>query len=511
MTIAKNSAQETTDLRAIDPDQLSRWKKIFRAYLGTKKCEKGLDPKPELKVDLLRTLQKSNGAETKKSQAYRDLIKKRVKAWKVKDRKAYGYLVKACETNESAMEVVLDEDNDKLSAKELLEALDNRFYQGEIVGVVQAKLAAFNSMEIDSKETAEDFINRLLSARRELIELGCFYIDKDVFCLGRLKDSLAKDQRFQQIALSMKANPQILWEGAVRLLTSMEATTIKGEEKKGSSTVVESSTDIVRKLKAQVSNFKGRLKNLQGKNNNADKKKNIKCFKCGKLGHYQSECKSGGKSSGGASKCDHCGHSGHTIAECRKRKREQEGDSKSGKSHHFDDDFDNHSSRLRMLQEVCSGAHGAAGGGYTAEAVMAARSTGTIMLDSGATSHMVVQSVADAVEDADLRPEQREVLTAKAGTSFVATARGRLGAMNNVLVASDSVLTDSVASVPQLDREGHFVLCGGGQAVLFNADLEPIAKAPLGSDNTYRFQVADLTREEKSLMAADTEEQEQRS
>lgn len=92
----------------------------------------------------------------------------------------------------------------------------------------------------------------------------------------------------------------------------------------------------------------------------------------------------------------------------------------------------------------------------------------------------------------------------------MATARGRLGAMNNVLVAADEVLTDSVASVPQLDREGNFVLCGGGRAVLYDANFEPVATAPLGPDNTYRFRIADLTGDERALLATTSEGQGQR-
>jgi hypothetical protein len=205
--------------------------------------------------DHLIGLLDENGDETPDSLAYREEAKARVKRWKVKDRKVYGYLVKACEANESAMEIILDEENDEIKAKDLLEALQRRFNQGDIVGVVQAKLSAFNSMNIDSKETAESFINRLLAARRELVELGCPYIDKDVFCLGRLKDSLVKDQRFSQVAMTLKANPGILWEEAVRVITALEATSVKGEEK----SAVADLTENVRRLKAQIANYQGRL------------------------------------------------------------------------------------------------------------------------------------------------------------------------------------------------------------------------------------------------------------
>jgi hypothetical protein len=75
-----------------------------------------------------------------------------------------------------------------------------------------------------------------------------------------------------------------------------------------------------------------------------------------------------------------------------------------------------------------------------------------------------------------------------------------------VLVAEDGVLTESVASVPQMDREGKWVLCGGSQAIVFDEDWQPIASAPLGSDNTYRFSLSDLTGEQRVLLAAAVED-----
>jgi transposase-like protein len=76
-------------------------------------------------------------------------VKKRVRNWKVKDRQAYGYLVKACESDPSAMEVLLKEDLENASARTLLAELKERFNQEDMIGVVQAKLSAFNSLSGD--------------------------------------------------------------------------------------------------------------------------------------------------------------------------------------------------------------------------------------------------------------------------------------------------------------------------------------------------------------------------
>lgn len=46
-------------------------------------------------------------------------------------------------------------------------------------------------------------------------------------------------------------------------------------------------------------------------------KKNIKCFKCNKMGHFLSECKSNNyKSEGQNNKCFYCGKSGHNKSQC---------------------------------------------------------------------------------------------------------------------------------------------------------------------------------------------------
>jgi len=49
------------------------------------------------------------------------------------------------------------------------------------------------------------------------------------------------------------------------------------------------------------------------------KKRNVKCFKCGKTGHYQSECRSNDNRSSNRPKCKHCGRKGHTEDKCWKK------------------------------------------------------------------------------------------------------------------------------------------------------------------------------------------------
>lgn len=62
---------------------------------------------------------------------------------------------------------------------------------------------------------------------------------------------------------------------------------------------------------------------------------------------------------------------------------------------------------------------------------------GGITPDSGATSHIIAESMAATVDDADLHPHCREIHTAKVGDLIIAKAQGRLGQLRGVLITDD--------------------------------------------------------------------------
>ena len=139
------------------------------------------------------------------------------------------------------------------------------------------------------------FINKLLAARRELVELGCTYVDRDVFCLGRLKESLTKDTRFQTIGLNLSSTPNITWEDAVKLVTTYEMTISKGttphtqrEEKKEPTDVVAAAETIRRlqnKFGKDLKKLNKNFKNEKFDKNKKHKNGKITCYTCGKEGH----------------------------------------------------------------------------------------------------------------------------------------------------------------------------------------------------------------------------------
>ncbi len=58
-------------------------------------------------------------------------------------------------------------------------------------------------------------------------------------------------------------------------------------------------------------------------------------------------------------------------------------------------------------------------------------------------------------------------------------------------------LKEGIASIPKLDRAGQFIIFGGGEARIYDANHRLIASAPLSADNTYRLQPSVLGAEEK--------------
>ena len=258
-----DSKDDNKGLPIITPTRFGRWKFLFKAYLAERKCIKALEqPRPSIDENVFVNLLDEDGDETEESRAYLRIIRVRGRKWDRLDRQAYGYLVRACEPNASAMEVILREELDGALASDILEQLETRFSQADMTGVVQAKLAAFHSTEIDPKESTEIFVNRLLEKRRELHELGLAYVDKDVFCLGRLKESLVRDTRFQTIACTMRSTPNLTWDDAVKQLMAYEATVLPAQEKQNPVVVAKEPTEqVIKRLKEEIKVLKEKQKN----------------------------------------------------------------------------------------------------------------------------------------------------------------------------------------------------------------------------------------------------------
>ena len=124
--------------------------------------------------------------------------------WDRKSEKAYDYILKCCKENEAAMNIAMEIDNKDFTAKELLTALEERFDRKSISTLVQKKERIFN-MRIASNQTAENFIEQLIKARRELVGLGCEYITLEDHCKNLLQEAMLQDDRFRDQANAFSA------------------------------------------------------------------------------------------------------------------------------------------------------------------------------------------------------------------------------------------------------------------------------------------------------------------
>jgi hypothetical protein len=143
------------------------------------------------------------------------------------------------------------------TAVRLLADLVARFSQTKNIGVVQAAIVEFHSLALASNERLESFINRLMAAMRRLHALDQTDVDLNVYCLGHLKESLAHDSRFEQIAMTLRINTRLTWEEAVEMLLSYEQTLAPGLDKTGVKTAVKGvdapeGGEVVRRLQAEV-------------------------------------------------------------------------------------------------------------------------------------------------------------------------------------------------------------------------------------------------------------------
>ena len=510
MSAKENSKDESFPW--ITAGDMSKWHILIRAYLRPKKGDRALDSdRPVLDPELLVSLL-VNGDETRRSSEYRRKVAHKVKLWVKRNDLAYAALVKAVTYAPSALTVVLD--NPSVTAKELFDLLTRRFDQKDMTGVVQAKLAAFNSMTLDSSEKAEDFINRLILAKIDLNNLGCDYVDKDIYCLGRLKEGLLTDTRFQDVALNLSCAVDMTWDRAVQIVTAVEAsrTTLKNGKSTTYTPQISSGLDTaekgehaaVRRLRAK---FGKQVKHLKGKLNAKYKKY---CNYCHKSGHLEPECRDKIAKFGNNKKkeelrtCYTCGKPGHLAKDCHKRKRDDRDDGDRGRARsgkHVDNYFSDGESS-RMLSE------------YSARRL----STAKAVLDSGATSHMLSNGSVEGFANKKLCDTRQKINTAHSGQSFVATSRGAVGALKDVLVIADNTLSENIASVPRFDRDGNYVVFGGGHAHILPADAREkieevlrdtahVAHAKLDSDNTYRLLLQDVVGSERVMLGSATPEE----
>ena len=177
---AEYKYDEKGSVNKITPLDMATWKFLIQAHIRAKGWNDALEkPRPA-------------GAATSV-------------AWDRKSEKAYDYILKCCQENEAAMNIAMEIDNKDFTAKELLTALEERFDRKSLSSLVQKKERIFFNMRIAANQTAENFIEQLIKARRELVGLGCEYITLEDHCKNLLQEAMLHDERFRDQANAFSA------------------------------------------------------------------------------------------------------------------------------------------------------------------------------------------------------------------------------------------------------------------------------------------------------------------
>jgi hypothetical protein len=533
---------ETRDIRALvfHHAEFSRTKGLYSPFK---------DERPAVDHGKLRRLLGPQGQRTSKAVRYLDGISKKLKHWEQLNDKAYAYIVAACEAQQSPMEVVYHHADavealppgtsgagQPPMAVKLLAALVKRFGQANNIGIVQQAIAEFHSLSLAPNEKLETFINRLTAAMRRLHGLGKTDVDLDVYCLGRLKESLLHDSRYSQIALTLRANTTMTWDEAVDLLLSYEMTLAPGTS---SVTVPRAlaggvdapATETVKKLQAEVKTLNRALSNRGAGKGKRTPAFTGECYKCGGP-HKKQDCPKLGK--GGIKgrdtrqqTCTFCKKTGHLEATCFTKRREQQAKQlkRTGVDDAFDD-FEEEFPSVGMLREkldkpysspsrMMRTGHRRSVGAPTRQPVavrssVEAEDYRTITMDSGASSHFLTEETTASIDFTPYTaPVAISVDTAKKGASFKAIKAGSAGNMSRILVSDD--LGDDVASIGRFDRDNcWWTLMGNLSCVVYDGDpgdrTKPppnvIAKGTLGKDNLYRVPLGDLIKARERIRVA---------
>ena len=199
-------------------------------------------------------------------------------------------------------------DGREMSYKELVSALDDRFAPPDQIDLYRTQLR-------ERKQRASESIPELGQHIRRLVNLAYPTVPADV------KETLAKDHFIEALAISdmrlriKQARPKNLNE-ALRHAIELEAflkteqrlggsgSSIRAVEQDSSGTVTNELSkvnDTILELKKSMSTITKELRELkerdrkqttdQKSNRNADWRKDIECYRCGKKGHIQRECR----------------------------------------------------------------------------------------------------------------------------------------------------------------------------------------------------------------------------
>lgn len=415
------------------------------------------------------------------TQAQAKKVKQARKKWRRKNEIAYSFLMEVCNAHPKASTTAaLYEGND---ARGLLKALEDRFLNVE-KNTVQAEVTKFNSMRITSNQTGAEFVDSVEAQAKILENLGRRVSDDDK--LTRLKEGLT-DKRYTHLAHSLYTANDMTYSRASSLIKGYENTSF------GKHAIQKSGDDEVNTV--DDSKWK-------------EHKKNSRCNKCKKTGHFARECRvpqhvidrmKGGKQGKDRQKrgdnnkstiprCDLCDIPGHSTKDCFHLK-----DAKfavANKKRGADSRKDRHSNKGRKKMRVRIDDSDEGSGSESnvlieGEANMAQSSSEDIYLDCGCNKMLLTSKK----HMKNVKKVDREMTTANKGKLKI-KGTGCAGNFENVYFAPDA--SKNLVDMKSVTDKNCTVTFDGDEVIIRNKSTNKTLIRQRSVNGLYPVKLEDL-------------------
>ena len=236
-------------------DNWPAWLTKFKNHVGKKLFSYLGKAKPERDETLWQSLLDADGHRTIENATYKDLIRKRVKKWKMQKNKLHQHLMNACSDNPSAFTVAQLHEDDNPSV--LFAALETRFRDQSDTALLH-HVSIFNQLSCGSSETRTEFIERLTAYILTLTNLG--YVVTPEVRMERLLNGLKGREKFESDARQFQLIERKSWD------------------------------TITNQLRAWDREEELLLKNKVSANLATTPNFVVRCFRCKQTGHKRFEC-----------------------------------------------------------------------------------------------------------------------------------------------------------------------------------------------------------------------------